>query len=253
MEYSISKLADLAGISTRTLRYYHEMGLLVPARMNSNGYRLYDQKQVDRLQQILFYRELDVDLKTIQALLEVSHDEIRLLQEHKHQLQNKKKHIEALIATIEATIAHVRGERMMKDNEKFIGFKQEQIKANEEQYGEEIRSQYGHETIDASNTQFLNLTEKEMHDLEILQQQLHDTLRRAVSTRNPGGDLAQETCALHQRWIRYYWNFYSPEAHMALVQMYVDDERFKAYYESIAPGSAEFLRDAMSIFTNMTS
>ena len=58
MEYAVQKLAVLAGISTRTLRYYDEIGILTPARISSSGYRIYGQKEVDRLQQILFYREL---------------------------------------------------------------------------------------------------------------------------------------------------------------------------------------------------
>ncbi len=69
MKYTINKLAKLAGVSTRTLRYYDEIGLLRPARMSSNGYRVYGQKEVDRLQQILFYRELGVPLEEIKKIL----------------------------------------------------------------------------------------------------------------------------------------------------------------------------------------
>ncbi len=67
MEYTVRKLAQIAGVSTRTLRYYDEIGILKPARINSSGYRIYGQKEVNLLQQILFYRELGVNLKNIKG------------------------------------------------------------------------------------------------------------------------------------------------------------------------------------------
>ena len=68
MEYTIKKLSELAGVSTRTLRYYDEIGILKPARINSSGYRIYGEKEIDILQQILFYRELDFNLDSIRKL-----------------------------------------------------------------------------------------------------------------------------------------------------------------------------------------
>ncbi|EUJ38072.1 putative transcriptional regulator [Listeria weihenstephanensis FSL R9-0317] len=70
MEYTVQKLGQLAGVSTRTLRYYDEIGILKPARINTSGYRIYGQIEVDRLQQILFYREMNVPLEKIKAILE---------------------------------------------------------------------------------------------------------------------------------------------------------------------------------------
>ena len=68
MEYTVQKLGKMAGVSTRTLRYYDEIGILKPARINSSGYRIYGQAEVDRLQQILFYRELGVSLENIKDI-----------------------------------------------------------------------------------------------------------------------------------------------------------------------------------------
>ncbi len=87
MEYTVQKLARLAGISPRTLRYYDEIGLLKPARINSSGYRIYGQEEVDRLQQILFYRELAVNLKDIRNILDSpSFNRTRALQDHRSKL-----------------------------------------------------------------------------------------------------------------------------------------------------------------------
>ena len=91
MEYTVQKLANLAGISTRTLRYYDEIGILKPARINSSGYRIYGQAEVDRLQLILFYRELDLNLETIkQIITSEAFDKTAALKEHRKQLMAKE-------------------------------------------------------------------------------------------------------------------------------------------------------------------
>ncbi len=95
MEYTIQKLGQLAGISTRTLRYYDEIGILKPARINSSGYRIYGQKEVDLLQQILFYRALDIELDTIKKIITApGFDGIRALGEHHTKLLEKRKQLD---------------------------------------------------------------------------------------------------------------------------------------------------------------
>src|SRR3954465_2372197 len=98
MEYTVQKLGLLAGISTRTLRYYDEIGILKPARINSSGYRIYGQAEVDRLQQILFYRELEVSLDRIKEIIaDPAFDGAAALKEHRKKLLEKKKQLEVLI------------------------------------------------------------------------------------------------------------------------------------------------------------
>ena len=92
MEYSIKKLSQIAGVSTRTLRYYDEINLLKPARINSSGYRIYGAKEVDRLQQILFYKELGLNLDHIKEIINnPKFDKISALKEHKLKLLEMKK------------------------------------------------------------------------------------------------------------------------------------------------------------------
>ena len=98
MEYTVKKLGRLAGVSTRTLRYYDEIGILKPARINSSGYRIYGEKEIDRLQQILFYRELGVGLEGIKEILtSASFDEIKALLEHREKLLDKRKQLDMLV------------------------------------------------------------------------------------------------------------------------------------------------------------
>jgi DNA-binding transcriptional MerR regulator len=106
MEYTVQKLGQLAGVSTRTLRYYDEIGILKPARINSSGYRIYGQEEVDRLQQILFYKELGVGLEQIKDILcDPAFDASAALQTHYNELLDRKKQLERLIANVEKTIA----------------------------------------------------------------------------------------------------------------------------------------------------
>jgi DNA-binding transcriptional MerR regulator len=252
MEYTVQKLGKLAGVSTRTLRYYDEIGILKPARINSSGYRIYGQSEVDRLQQILFYRELGVGLDSIKDIVTSSaFNRANALKEHHTKLLEKREQLDLLIANVEKTISVAEGRAIMSDKEKFEGFKQKLINENEEKYGREIREKYGDEAIDQSNKKFKNMTKEQYAKFEKLSQEVIDTLNEAYSTGDPSGELAQKAADLHRQWLSYTWCSYSKEAHAGLAQMYVDDERFTKYYDKKQPGTAAFLRDAILIYTGM--
>jgi len=252
MEYTVQKLAKLAGVSTRTLRYYDEIGILKPARINSSGYRIYGQKEVDRLQQIMFYREMDMSLDDIKRILSSpGFNEADALRDHREKLLEKRRQIEALIENVEKTIAYMEGRIIMSDKEKFEGFKKKMIDENEKKYGKEAREKYGNEAVDESNRKLMNMTQEEYDKAVKLEKEFKDTLAEAFKTGDPAGELAQKAADLHKQWLTFYWNHYSKEAHAGLAQMYVDDERFKAYYDEKQPGTAEFLRDAILIYTGM--
>lgn len=252
MEYTIQKLGNLAGVSTRTLRYYDEIGLLKPARTNSSGYRIYGRREVDLLQQILFYRELGLSLEDIRSIVtDPGFDGTRALREHRNQLLDKRKQLDALIANVEKTIASHEGRISMQDQEKFEGFKKQLIEENERKYGREIREKYGEDTIKKSNQKLMNMTQEEYEKVTQLENEVKVALAEAMKTGDPAGELAQKAADLHKQWLTFYWNEYSKEAHAGLAQMYVDDERFKAYYDKDQPGAAEFLRDAIQIYTGM--
>ena len=149
MEYTIQKLSRLAGVSTRTLRFYDEIGLLKPKRTSSSGYRIYGEAEVDRLQQILFFKQLSFSLDEIKAAMDdPAYDAERSLVAHKQALLEKKTEIELLIKTVDATLDEKRGGRKMSDKEKFEGLKKELLDENETRYGQEIRGKYGEKTVD---------------------------------------------------------------------------------------------------------
>jgi DNA-binding transcriptional MerR regulator len=252
MEYTVQKLGSLAGVSTRTLRYYDEIGILKPARISSSGYRIYGEAEVNRLQQILFYRELGVSLDSIKDIVTApSFDGASALKEHREKLLEKRNQLDTLIANVDKTIASTEGRIKMSNKEKFEGFKKKMIDDNETKYGKEIREKYGKDTVEKSNAKMMNMTEEQYDEVTKLAEEVTSTLAEAFKNGDPSSDIAQKAADLHKKWLTFYWSEYSKEAHAGLAQMYVDDERFTAYYDKEQPGTAEFLRDAIFIYTGM--
>lgn len=248
MEYTVQKLARLAGVSTRTLRYYDQIGLLTPARVSSSGYRIYGAAEVDRLQQILFYRELGMGLAEIAHALHSPHyDRIAALHAHLAALEARQQQTALLIDTVQKTIEKEKGNRTMTDQEKFNGLKEKMIQENENKYGAEIREKYGMEAVEASNAKMMGLTEEEYGQMEALSQDIWNALEAAVQDNaSPQSEAGREVVQMHKKWLGYTWGQYSAEAHKGLGEMYVADERFAAYYDRNIPGCAAFLRDAIA-------
>jgi len=141
----------------------------------------------------------------------------------------------------------------MGDQEKFNAFKQQLVEDNEKRYGREAREQYGDEVVDSSIRKVQGMTKAQFDRFNTLSAELMATLSAGFSTGDPAGDLAQRAADLHRQWLAYFWDNYSPEAHRGVAQMYVDDQRFTAYYDAIQPGTAAFLRDAINIYAGKPS
>jgi len=250
MEYSINKLSRLSGVTTRTLRYYDEINLLKPVRVASSGYRIYGAKEVDRLQQILIYRELEFSLDEIRSILQKPDVDVeKVFESHLRMLREKQEQLNKLIHNVTKSMAFMKGEITMSDIEKFEGLKQNLIDENEKKYGEEIRSKYGDKAIEESNQYLKNMPKEQYEESIRLSQEFDQVIREALETGDPAGELAQKACDLHRRWLEIFYPKYNKEYHKNLGEMYVCDERFKAHYEKIAPGCTEFLRDAIMIYT----
>ncbi|MGO3212613.1 MAG: MerR family transcriptional regulator [Ruoffia tabacinasalis] len=252
MSYSIGELAKLAGISTRTLRHYDAIDLLKPAYIDENGYRIYSENEVKMLQQIMFYREFGITLEEIHAIVNSSEfDRLKALETHYQHLKSEKERISQLMNTVENTIKIYKEDLTMSKKE-FEGFKKQQIKANEEKYGEEIREKYGDDVINSSNKKFGNLTQEQYEHIEKLNEEISEALVNAVPEGKPESAEGQRVAELHKEWLIMVWpdDLYSEEAHISLVQMYTQDERFKKYYEDITEGAADYLYEAIKVFYN---
>lgn len=252
MEYTVKELATLSGVSGRTLRYYDSIQLLKPARIASNGYRIYGPEQVDRLQQILFYRAMEVPLEEIRRILtDKAFDRQAALRTHLRALNEKKARLEALIVTIEKTLQTMEGACLMTDSEKFAALKAQALAENCRKYGAELEEQYGAEQMAASHRKVAAMTWEQWQTHQAEEQEIAALLRKAMQTGDPAGAQAQAACDLHRQWLCRVWpdGSYSKSAHRMMGEMYVADQRFRAYYEAIAPGCAAFFRDALHHYT----
>ncbi|MBS6194288.1 MAG: MerR family transcriptional regulator [Clostridiales bacterium] len=247
MEYTIRQLADLAGISTRTLRYYDETGLLHPSRVSDSGYRYYGEKEVSLLQQILFYRERDLGLEVIQKIIhQPDFDVEKALEEHLEALLAKQEHILSLIQTVKLTLADRKGEYVMDDKMKFEAFKKKTVEENEKTYGKEARERYGDQAVDESNRKLLGMTEADYERFKDMEHEVLRQLEEAVKNgSSPESETGKRIVLLHKNWLGFTWKEYSANAHKGLAEMYLADERFQAYYDRNVAGCAKFLVEAV--------
>ena len=244
MKYTIKQLAEIAGVSSRTLRYYDEINLLKPLEINSSRYRIYGENEVDLLQQIMFYKSIDMKLEDIkESILNPNFNIEKALEEHHKKLLEKKEYMEKLILAVEKTIAHNKGEVIMSNKEKFESFKKEKISENEKVYGEEIREKYGDKIVDETNKKFSHLTKEEFDEMNEVESEMIKSLKLVCENKDLESQEAKLVFENHKKWLSYNME-YKSEVHKSLAQMYVLDERFASYYNDKAEAEVvETLKD----------
>ena len=248
MEYSIQELSRLSGVTTRTLRWYDQIGLLKPSRVAESGYRYYGGAEVDRLQDILYYRALGVELARIKECLDdPSFDRLAALRNHLAALEAERERLEQLIRSVKDTIGAEERNEIMSDEQKFEAFKKRAVAHNEEVYGAEIRSKYGDQEVDEANAAVMNLTQAQYQEWTNLGREIQERLEAAVQAgTSPESEAGREITALHRRWLTITGTPYDPAKHRGIAELYVMDERFTGYYDKRVPGCARFLRDAVA-------
>ncbi|MGW2521630.1 MerR family transcriptional regulator [Streptomyces sp. NPDC001617] len=243
--YSVGRVAGFAGVTVRTLHHYDAIGLLVPSERSHAGHRRYSEADLDRLQQILFYRELGFPLEEVAALLDDPETDPRAHLRRRHELLTAR--IEKLQKMAEA-VEHAMEARKMGINltpeERFEVFGDK----DPEQYAEEAEARWGGtEAYAESQRRAARYTKA---DWKRLQAEVDDWSERyaalVAADEPPTGEAAMDLAEEHRLHI-HRWFYECPyEMHQCLAGMYVSDERFKAFYDSMHPGLAEHLRDAIT-------
>ena len=247
MEYTIQELAHLSGVTTRALRWYDKIGLLRPSGRTDGGYRLYGPMEVDRLQNILYYRALGVELAQIREFLDdPSFDCIAVLRDHLSNLEAERDRVQRLIESVRETILSKERNEIMSDEKKFEAIKPQLVKDKDRLYGAEAREKYGDDQVDASNAKIMGVNLEQFQAYERLGQEILDKLSAAVAAgEDPKGEAGEEITDLHRRWLNIMGGKYDVQRHRGIAELYVQDERFTAYYDKERPGCARFLRDAV--------
>lgn len=240
MAMKVKEVADLVGVSVRTLHHYDEIGLLIPDQTTESGYRLYSDDNLELLQQILFFKELGFSLQSIKEIVHSpTFDRQKALQMHHEMLLEKRRRLDQMIDTVEKTIRHYKGEIQMSNQEKFEGF---DFRSNP--YEQEARERWGDEAVDRANQKAAQMTQED-------QQRINDLYFHLASIRHMAPD-SEEAQAGITEWYRLLQSFgtYTPEMFRGLGQMYVADERFTQNIDKFGEGLAQFMCDAMGIYAD---
>ena len=252
--YTVRQLAKLAGVSVRTLHHYDRLNLLKPSVRTEARYRLYGPVELLRLQQILFYKELDFSLHEIRELLEdPAFNLVAALQSHKQALLARRDRLSTLLETIDHTISTLNGKQtMLTDDELYRGFPKEKAEA----YRREAVEKWGQETVEESETKLRQRSKADFEQLKTEAQEIGRTLAGLMHL-NPTGGTVQHHVARHYANIRQFWgdlvgqNGQMAEAYKGLGQLYVSDLRYTASYTGEEnPAFAEFLSKAMAYFAD---
>lgn len=240
----VKEVAGLVGISVRTLHYYDRIGLLKPDTKTEAGYRVYSDNNLETLQQILFFRELDFPLKKIKEIMyRPSFDRVQALELQKKMLHEKRERLDQMIQTVDKTIQHMRGEKDMTVQEKFEGFD-----FSHNPYEQEARELFGDQAVVQSNKKIDNMLDEEKEMFKEKFNEIYTDLAR-VRHESPDSDIAQ---AEIKKWYEYLNQIgnYSLEAFKGLGEMYVADERFSKNIDQFGKGLARFMCDAMKVFAD---
>lgn len=245
MNYTVKQLADLSGVSTRTLRYYDEFDLLKPAFINGSGYRIYERYQVEKLKIILFYRSVGLSLKEIKTLtMNKDVDLNKLLKTHRDKLIAQRNNIDRLLQIINRMIEQDKGEIGMENKETFEVFKEQIIKENLEHYEDELKQKYPQSLLDSSANHFKKMSLSDYDEMSKIEEQLIDSLQGTKVGDN------KQIYELHKRWLSYSIPTLTSQIHRGIADMYVQDKRFSKYYDDRAGvGATTKLRDAVFQYT----
>ena len=244
MAYTVHELAERAHISVRTLHHYDNIGLLKPSSHGKNGYRYYEEKELVILQQILFFRELDFSLHDIRHIIsQPDFHVIEALREQKKLMKLKQARLSNLVKTIDHTIRTMQQDKKMNDNDRYDAFKDDDVR----KYQAEVKERWGNtDAYKQSTAKVASLRKVEMDSIKKSQKELTEKIAEAM--KFPINDArVQALVQKHYDSINFFYDC-NLDMYNNLARMYVEDPRFKANYDKVKPGLAEYLRKAIEYY-----
>ena len=249
MNYKIKETADIAGISIRTLHHYDQFGLVKPESSSPSGYRLYSDRDIEKLQQVLFFKELGFSLKETKEIInDKSFDKNKALKNHKELLLKKKKRLEEIIYSIDKTIEYIEGDKEIGKIEMFKAFNMDEIKKHQEKYFKETKQKYGESNAYAEcekkTAQYSEYKWKEvMEKASGIFQRIAECMEKS-----PADEEVQIAVGQWKQHITESFYNCTLETFRSLGDLYVTDRRFTKNIDKIKPGLACFLKDAIHIY-----
>lgn len=244
--YTVNQLAKMAGVSVRTLHHYDHIELLKPSSRTAAGYRLYERQDLLRLQQILFFKELDVPLDDIRRILDdPGFDHVRALRQHRTQLEQHVTRLTRLLHTLDQTLSSLTEDDMtLTDEDLYAGFTPEQ----RERYDREAAEMYDPELVKLSQQRLRKLTKAQWEAVKAEGDAVTRALAALADTA-PDSPEVQALIARHHAWIE---NFYPADAalYSGLGQGYAQHPEFRAFYDRYRPNLADFMCAAMTVYAD---
>ena len=247
--YRIKELADMSGTSIRTLHYYDQINLLKPTRSEDNGYRLYDEAQVVRLQQILFLKELEFPLSEIKRILDdPDFNEMEALHMHRKVLIEKRDRIMRIIQSVDESIEAIKGGKEMDVNKRLQPFDRSKLDEFQKQYEQEVKEKYG-QTKAYEQSEEKRKSYK-ADDFTKIEQERVEIFKKiaAVMDLEPEEKAVQDLIHEWRMHITRYHYECTIEIFRGLGGMYTADDRFKENLNQIKNGLAEYMSEAMRIY-----
>ena len=244
MKLHIREFAKLTGVSVRTLHFYDEIELLKPSSVDEqNGYRIYDENSLTRMQEILFYRELDFPLKEIRMILSSpDYDKQHALKEQKHLLMLKKERLERLISALDSAMKGETVNMKIFDNSEFDAKRAEYAKEARERWGDTAAYRESAQKTAGYSAGKWKQVNAAM-DARIAA--FADCKRKGFAPES------HEAQALAKKWQDFITEHYytcTKEILAGLGEMYVADERFAKNIDRHGDGTAQFMRDAIKTY-----
>jgi DNA-binding transcriptional MerR regulator len=246
--YTVKKLADAAGVSVRTLHYYDAAGLLKPRYRSANGYRQYGEDAIVRLQQIMFFRELDFSLEEIKQIMSrPDFDLLAALESHRALLKGRVARLNDLLATVGRTIKKLKGETEMSIKDYYKGFSDAQA----EQYRKEARERWGEDAVKESEARVMKMGKEKFAAL----QAEGGAIFKAIADNMAKGPDSPAVQAEVTKWREWLENFshYSDEAVLGLGQTYSQHPEFARFFRKINQDLPEFLTKAIEYYCSRLS
>lgn len=243
--YTVRQLARLAGVSVRTLHHYDQIGLLKPQARSAARYRLYAEGDLLRLQQILFFKELQVPLGEIRQMLDgADFDAVAALKNHRRLLHAEAQRLAQLINTIDKTIEKLTEVNMeLTDEELYEGFSREEI----ERYRREARQRYDPKLVEESEKRVRKMSKAQWQALKAEGEQIYQEMA-ALMGRAPEDAQVQQVIARHHTMIEHFYTA-PAELYAGLGRLYIEDPEFRVFFERYAPGLAGFMQAAMAVYS----
>ncbi len=242
MKLSVSEVAKVCGVTVRTLHYYDEIGLLEPSMVQENGYRYYENAQIERLQEILFYRELDFSLKEIAHIFsQPNYNKCEAFEKQKCMLELKRDRLNRLIALLDDNL---KGGQCMSVKE----FNQTEIEEMKAKFQEEAKARWGDtEAYRESVTRTKHYSKTDWDGIQREAQELYEKFSKLMGI-NPDSEQVQELVRQWKEHITKHYYQCTDEILAGLGELYVKDERFTENINQAGEGLAEFMSEAIRYY-----